>query len=52
MAPTMSELHRMSGEELVVKHDRLSKDAGLGVQCYLGELARRDMERQRQIMLR
>jgi hypothetical protein len=52
MAPTMSELHRMSDEELVVEHDRLSKDTGLGVQYCLGELARRDMERQGQIMLR
>jgi hypothetical protein len=51
MAPTLSELRKMSDEALIAEHDQAARSAQLGVAYYLDELSRRDQTKQTQAML-
>lgn len=51
MAKTLEELRSLSDEELVRRHDREAEGTVVGVDYYLDELHRRDVERTNQIVV-
>jgi len=52
MSETLHELRSLPDEELIKRHDSLASHTCVGTNHYLGELARRDQDRQTQAMLR
>jgi hypothetical protein len=51
VAPTITQLRKMTDEELVALHDEGVQNVFVGVDYYLGELARRQANRQMRMML-
>jgi hypothetical protein len=52
MSETLKELRSLSDDELIERHDKHATSTQVGVNHYLRELERRDLDRQTQQMVR
>ncbi len=51
-AYTIEQLRTLTAEQLISEHDRLAPQTQLGINYYLNEIARRELDRQSRDMLR
>lgn len=52
MSEPLRELRSLSDDELIRRHDQHAASTQIGINHYLAELSRRDLDRQTQAMLR
>lgn len=52
MSESLRELRLLSDDELIKRHDEHAQHTQVGINHYLAELSRRDLDRQTQAMLR
>lgn len=51
-AKSLIELRSLSDDELIGQHDLLASTTGVGIDYYLGELERREREKQNRLLVR